>query len=179
MEASVLAAILGIVGGLASGGVAAWVALRGKRQDREAERDTLWVTAYEKTLFEHRLADYRDLWALTEQTSRRHVTELSVKEAKELAEELTRWYYRKGGILLTSAARKAYFRARASLEDFEPKSASNVAHAFSALRTSLCEDLNSRKGPTLQRPGASGHDDEHYPEVMFSRGGRSKDARDV
>ncbi|SRR6266568_8279816 len=179
MEATVLAAILGVVGGLASGAVAAWVALRAKRLDREVERDKLWVTAYEKTLFEHRLPDYRELWALTEQTSRRHVLELSAVGAEELAEELTRWYYRKGGILLTGAARNAYFRARESLEDFEPKYANKVAHAFSSLRTALCEDLNSRNGPTLQRPDASGRDDEDYPEVMFSRAARSERERDA
>ena len=169
MDAPVLAAIFGVVGGLASGGVAAWVALRGKRLDHEVERNKLWVSAYEKTLFDNRLNAYRDLWALTEQTSRRYVERLSSAKAEELAEELTRWYYRKGGILLTAEARNAYFRARESLEDFDPKRASQVVQAFSALRTALCEDLNSRKGPTLRGRDSGGHDDDDYPEVLFSR----------
>jgi hypothetical protein len=174
MDAPVLAALLGIVGGLASGAVAAWVGLRGKRLDHEVERDKLWVTAYEKTLFESRLPDYRALWALTEQTSRRKIDSLSKAAADELAEELTLWYYRQGGILLTGAARNAYFRARESLDDYDPKQPSKVVRTFSSLRTALCEDLNSRKGPTLQRPDASGRDDEDYPEVMFSRAPKSR-----
>lgn len=170
METPVISALLGLAGGLASGSIAAWVGLRGKRLDREVERDKLWVAAYEKTLFESRLPDYRALWALTEQTSRRKIDDLSTAAAKELADELTRWYYRQGGILLTGSARNAYFRARESLEEYELKSAGNVVRAFSTLRTALCEDLNSRRGPTLQRPDASGRDDEDYPEIMFSRG---------
>ena len=174
MDAPVLAALLGIVGGLASGAIAAWVGVRGKGLDHEVERDKLWVAAYEKSLFEFRLPDYRLLWSLTEQTSRRRVDSLSEAEAHELAEKLTRWYYRQGGILLTGAARNAYFRARESLDEYEPKQAFKVVRAFSALRTALCEDLNSRKGPTLQQPNASGRDDEDYPEVMFSRAAKER-----
>ena len=170
MDAPVLAAIFGVVGGLASGAVAAWVALRGKRLDHEVEQNKLWVSAYEKTLFEQRLNEYRELWALTEQTSRRYVEGLSTSKAKELGEELTSWYYRKGGILLTAEARNTYFRARESLDEFEPRHASRVVHAFSSLRTALCEDLNSRKGPTLYGRGSGGQDADDYPEVLFSRG---------
>lgn len=174
MEAPVIAAILGVLGALVSGAIATWAAFRVKRLDHLIERDKLWVTAYEKTLFEHRLSDYRVLWALTEQTSRRHVQNLTTVSAKELTEELTRWYYRKGGILLTSASRNAYFRARESLEGFGPEQIKQVVHAFSALRTALCEDLNSRNGPALKRPDASGGDGdgdgEDYPETLFSQG---------
>ena len=179
MEAPVLAAIFGLVGGVVSGAIAAWVALRGKRLDRDVEQNKLWVGAYEKTLFEQRLVEYRKLWSLTEKTSRRHAANLSAIVAVELAAELTRWYYREGGILLTGAARNAYFRARESLEDFEPKQVAKVVGEFSSLRTALCEDLNSRNGPTLQRPDASGRDAEDYPETMFSRSKESARVKDA
>ena len=179
MDAPVLAAIFGVVGGLASGGVAAWVALRAKRLDQEVERNKLWVSAYEKTLFDQRLVEYRALWALTEQTSRRYIDRLSSSSAGELADELTRWYYRQGGILLTAEAREAYFRARASLENFDPKHADKVVHAFSSLRTALCGDLNSRKGPTLYGRDSGGHDDDDYPEALFSRSGTKRHLTDA
>lgn len=169
MDTPLLAALLGILGGLASGGLAAWVALRGKRLDHEVERTKLWVSAYEKTLFEQRLNDYRELWGLTERTSRRHVTKLTEEGASELAEELTRWYYRKGGILLTAEARNAFFRARESLADSTPERVVQIIEGFSALRTALCEDLNSRRGPTLSADGDGRKRENDIPEIMFPR----------
>ena len=169
MDTSLLAALLGILGGLASGGLAAWVALRGKRLDHEVERTKLWVSAYEKKLFEQRLNDYRDLWSLTEKTSRRYVAKLTKEGANELAEELTHWYYRKGGILLSAEARNAFFRAREALTEFKPERAMQVIEGFSALRTALCDDLNSRRGPTLSADDDGKNRENDIPEIMFSR----------
>lgn len=56
--------------------------------------------------------------------------------------------------MLSQDARDAFFKARATLDggsDLLGEDAwhDKVTNAFSSLRTSLCEDLNSRRGPTL------------------------------
>ncbi len=173
METQLIAAALGTTGGLVAGSLAAWVALRTKKLDHAVEETKLRVSAFEKTLFEQRLADYRELWALTEQTSRRNIDALMASTASALGDELTRWYYRKGGILLSADARNAFFSARKCLDTFEHENASLITHKFSELRTALCDDLNSRQGPTFtvdgdrrqQRQDRS-HDIE---EIRFSR----------
>ena len=153
METQILAAALGAIGGLVGGSLAAWATLKAKALDRAIEQTKLRVSSFEKTLFEQRLSDYRELWALTEATSRRNVDTLSEATANALASELTHWYYRKGGILLSADARNAYFSARSCLDDFTKSNASLVTHEFSTLRTALCDDLNSRQGPTFAADG--------------------------
>lgn len=153
METQIIAAALGATGGLVAGSLAAWVALRAKKLDHAVEETKLRVSAFEKTLFEQRLADYRELWALTEQTSRRNINALIAATATTLGDELTRWYYRKGGILLSADARNAFFAARECLDDFEQQKAWLVTQKFSALRSALCDDLNSRQGPTFTVDG--------------------------
>lgn len=155
METQLIAAALGAAGGLLAGSLGAWVALKTKKLDHAVEETKLRVSAFEKTLFEQRLADYRELWALTEQTSRRKIDALMPATAAELGDELTRWYYRKGGILLSADARNAFFSARECLDSFElePEKAWLVTQNFSTLRTALCDDLNSRQGPTFTVDG--------------------------
>ena len=155
MEKEVLAALLGGLGGLASGAFAAWATIKAKHIDRVLEELKLWVSAYETKLLEERLADYRKLWKLTESTSRRRIAMLTPQMAKALAEKLTNWYYREGGIVLSEDSRDKFFEARNSLET--PQSGqgrqdwhSRVVNDFSALRTALCEDMNSRRGPRLR-----------------------------
>lgn len=115
----------------------------------------LWVGAYESKLLEARLHDYRKLWKLTQPTSRRYIDALSDKSATALAEGLTNWYYCDGGIILSEDARDRFFAARESLESPKQRQQINrwhtdVVDAFSALRTALCEDMNSRRGPSLR-----------------------------
>lgn len=153
METQLIAAALGTAGGLVAGSLMAWVTLKAKKLDHAVEDTKLRVSAFEKTLFEQRLADYRELWALTEQTSRRNIDSLIASTATKLAHELTCWYYRKGGILLTAEARNAFFIARECLDDFEQQKPWLVVQKFSVLRTALCDDLNSRQGPTFTADG--------------------------
>jgi hypothetical protein len=169
VEPTIIAAIVGALGGFISGALGARASMTAKRMDKEVEREKLWVSAYEKTLLDARLADYRSLWALTESTSRRHVDALSADRADSLAEELTRWYYRNGGILLTSRSRDAFFHARESVTLFRsnPNNVSRVVEAFSDLRTALCDDLNSRSGPSLVG-GENGKGDEEVSEEMLT-----------
>ena len=155
MEKEILGALLGALGGLASGAVAAWATMKAKNIDQVLEELKLWVSAYETKLLEQRLADYRKLWKLTESTSRRRIAKLTPQTAKDLADKLTKWYYREGGIVLSEDSRDKFFAARNSLEtpQSERKSRdwhSKVVDDFSALRTALCEDMNSRRGPRLR-----------------------------
>ena len=155
MEKEVVAALLGALGGLASGAVAAWATMKAKRIDQVVEDLKLWVSAYETKLLEQRLQDYRKLWKLTETTSRRRIGMLTAQSAYALAEQLTDWYYREGGIVLSEDARDKFFAARNSLEASKQEREAKdwhakVVDAFSALRTALCEDMNSRRGPRLR-----------------------------
>ncbi len=157
MDKQILGAVLGIIGVLISAGVAAWVTVKTKRLDHIVEDMKLWVGAYETKLLDERLREYRKLWALTESTSRRRVHALTPDAANALAEQLTGSYYREGGIVLSEEARQEFFDARTSLDDATfagdtPKWHSRVVDAFSSLRTALCDDINSRRGPRLRSP---------------------------
>lgn len=93
--------------------------------------------------------------------------------ATALGDELTRWYYHKGGILLSADARNAFFAARECLDAFEQGKAWLVTQKFSTLRTTLCDDLNSRQGPTFTVDGDRRQQkrDATYDieEIRFSR----------
>lgn len=153
MEA-VVVALIGAVGGLASGVVAALVTLKSKGLDELIENRKLIVTAYDSALLQQRLLEYKKLWKLTEPTSRRHVENLRKENAKKLSEDLTNWYYSDGGMVLSSEARDAFFAARNSLNltsaEIDTDRISAVVDGFSALRTALCDDMNARRGPTLK-----------------------------
>lgn len=154
MDNNVVAALIGTAGGLISGVIGALVTLRAKGVDRMIEDRKLWVSAYDTKLLEQRLAEYKKLWKLTQPASRRHVAQLDVNAAAQLAKELTSWYYSDGGMVLSEDARDAFFAARESLDlterDTGTKRLEQVVARFSMLRTALCEDMNSRRGPTLR-----------------------------
>jgi hypothetical protein len=158
MEKEVVAALVGAAGGLVAGVVGAIATLRAKGIDQLVEDRKLWVTAYDTTLLKERLLEYRKLWKLTEKTSRRYVGQLDFQEADTLAKSLTDWYYSDGGIVLSGDARARFFQARDTLEGQRANLGSGwhakVIEQFSALRTALCEDLNSRRGPTLRESDA-------------------------
>jgi len=154
METEVVSAIVGAFGGILGGAIAGWVTIKAKRIDQVLEESKLWVSAYETKLLELRLIEYRKLWKLTERISRRRIVKLDLAVAAALAEGLTNWYYRDGGMVLSGDARGKFFTARGSLEPDERETPdknwrSVVVDRFSALRTALCEDINSRRGPTL------------------------------
>lgn len=54
----VMAAIVGAVGGLLSGIVAAWATLKAKGLDKHIESTKLWVGTYDTKLLEERLREY-------------------------------------------------------------------------------------------------------------------------
>lgn len=167
MEKEVIGAIVGAVGGLITGVVGALATLRAKGVDRLIEERKLWVGSYDIKLLEQRLVEYKKLWKWTESTSRRYVRALDFLKARSLAEDLTSWYYTDGGIVLSEDARNAFFSARDILESPERETLGDKWHSqivsrFSELRTALCEDMNSRRGPTLR----SGQDDRDRAESV-------------
>jgi hypothetical protein len=153
IETALLSAALGVAGGLASGGLTAWITFKVKKIDQEVERVKLQVTAYDIRLLEQRLKDYRDLWQLTKPTSRQQIDSLDAKSAIDLARKLTDWYYSGGGMILSGDARSAFFRARSWLQTEHHRRRDDwvvgVIKEFSGLRTALCEDIDSRRKPTL------------------------------
>ncbi len=151
----VVTAVIGAAGGVISGVLGALATLRAKGVDRWIEDRKLWVSAYDTKLLEQRLVEYKKLWKLTQPTSRRHVAELDRAGARRLAGALTSWYYADGGMVMSEVTRDAFFAARESLDVLERDPDSEglrqqVVERFSMLRTALCEDMNSRRGPTLR-----------------------------
>ena len=156
MEKEVVAAFLGALGGLASGVVTAWVTLKAKGIDRLVAMETkridkvveelkLWVSAYETKMLEQRLTDYRKLWRLTESTSRRKISTLTSQSAHALAEQLTDWYYREGGIVLSEDARDKFFEARNSLEPVKRAQNTKQWHARGAALRFIAQRPLDRK----------------------------------
>jgi hypothetical protein len=64
---------------------------------------------YDRQLRERRLAAYSELWHLLEPLSIYEREPITVETAWAMSARLTRWYYRTGGIVLSVAARDAYF----------------------------------------------------------------------
>ena len=131
------------------GGLTVLGALRLKRLDQ--------IAAYDVKILEQRLVEYRKLWKLTSQTSRRKIASFDENAGDVLADKLTNWYYDDGGMFLSERARDAFFEARASLQP-EKVGASRlqnwqdqVVNTFSSLRTALCDDVASRRAPSAPK----------------------------
>jgi hypothetical protein len=116
---------------------------------------------YDKDLRERRLTAYAALWALTEPLARYSPPEaLSPHGASSLSERLRSWYFR-DGIVLSAAARNAYFALQKKLTA-EPIAAGaartrpldqsvieDLQQASSAMRTALARDVASRRPPMI------------------------------
>ena len=135
-----------------------YVALRTKiRGDLEAE--------YDKDLRERRLTAYSALWALTEPLALYSPPEpLTAQGARLLSERLRSWYF-SDGILLSTAARDAYFTlqrkltaepvaaAPARTRPLDPSIVGELQEASSAMRTALSADVASRRAPMIASDG--------------------------
>ena len=116
---------------------------------------------YDKDLRDRRLAAYAGLWALTEPLARYSPPEtLSPNGARSLSMRLRSWYFR-DGIVLSVAARDAYFALQKRLTAMPADAASGPADplsdpvldvlraASSAMRTALARDVASRRPPMI------------------------------
>jgi hypothetical protein len=101
------------------------------------------AAAQDAALVKARLDAYRTLLQLTNAGSLGKATTLKSRERRKRARELTAWFYAGDGLLLSGDAHRAFYAARAVLED-EHTSDEQVRTALSALRTELKIDLGVR-----------------------------------
>jgi hypothetical protein len=123
------------------------------RRDLEAE--------YDKDLRERRLTAYASLWALTEPLALYSPPEpLSPDGARALSERLRAWYFREG-MVLSVAARDAYFAlqdkltadriacASAPAKPLGESVVKELRETSSAMRSVLSSDVASRRPPMI------------------------------
>jgi hypothetical protein len=123
------------------------------RRDLEAD--------YDKDLRERRLKAYAALWALTEPLALYSPPEpLSAQGVRALSERLRGWYF-SDGMVLSAAARDAYFNLQkkltaepvaappAATEPLKPPVLEALQKASSAMRTALSRDVRSRLPPMI------------------------------
>ncbi len=108
--------------------------------------DQLWL---------HRTENYKDLWEMTEllpKWPRR--PDVTYRDVAELSTHLQQWYFRKGGIFLSSPAQSAYGDLQDCISQIlndQPSGLITNVHydtiriKCSALRTELTVDLQSRR----------------------------------
>lgn len=119
---------------------------------------------YDKNLHDKRLELYKELWPKTEPLARYapHVV-LTFNIVKKVAEQTREWYFREGGIYLSKRSRKPYFLLKEQMQlviDDErlegrpddpigAKARDAILKAASRLRTSLADDIRTRRAPWL------------------------------
>ena len=90
---------------------------------------------------ERRLPSYRQLWEITQPTTKARKADLSMPAREKLYEKLCTWYYQEGnGIFLSNKTRDLYLSAR---EDLIKESVSNeaITETFSTLRTEIKNEI--------------------------------------
>ncbi|WP_321475025.1 hypothetical protein [uncultured Paludibaculum sp.] len=154
------ATLLSLATGLVSGVISALLTYFGTRSKIRLEM----TVEYDRSLHDKRLELYKDLWPKTEPLARfaPHFT-LTYNIVRQVGEETRRWYFGEGGIYLSKRSRKPYFELKERLQEVlddptleaEPdKPISDAARnaivkAASLLRTSLSDDIRTRKSPWL------------------------------
>ncbi len=105
-------------------------------------------------LWGRRLEVYREVWTLTSQFSRWPRQHPGLEDVRELHEQLRRWYYRDGGILLSTRARERYEYVQKALEAISlgdehgavrDTDYGDVMTIMSRFRSALTDDLESRR----------------------------------
>jgi hypothetical protein len=132
---------------------------------------TSWLAGREKAneeLREKRVGAYPQIWRLTGTVSRWPRTTATWGDLEELHLRLRRWYYTTGGLYLSEHARARYgdvqdvvaahLQYRADADDALPDSPvyDDVQASCSAFRTSLTEDLETRRSRSLLRTIGTG-----------------------
>ncbi len=90
---------------------------------------------------ERRLPSYRQLWEITQPTTKARKADISMPAREKLYEKLCIWYYQEGnGIFLSNKTRDLYLSAR---EDLIKESVSNdaITETFSTLRTEIKNEI--------------------------------------
>jgi hypothetical protein len=157
MEELMIAIVSAVVGGI----IASFRAFQRARLELLVKTD--------ETLRKDRVEAYKALWEKTGLLSlyppKRNV---AYSELAELSEKFRDWYFKIGGIYLSTKARDAYFEAQKTLLEYAEKAGimnpydetgkynrnsdyELVRNTLSRLRTQLTEDLDSRRAPGLQQ----------------------------
>jgi hypothetical protein len=147
--------LIGAVAGLLSAVITHFATRAKIRLDLAAE--------YDKGLQESRLAAYKVLWEMFERLARYGRDEpITYAILRDISGKSKTWYFRTGGIYLTRASAAPYFAWKAAmqpvLDDAElakrpdapiPKDYTEtiniIVRAASTLRTSLSEDIGTRR----------------------------------
>ena len=120
---------------------------------------------YDKTLHNKRLELYKELWPITKPLGRfvPHFS-LTYNIVRKAVTDMHEWYFNEGGIYLSKNSRKPYFHLKeqmlrvidnerleatpdARIEDKEACNA--ILNAATSLRTSLADDIRTRRFPWL------------------------------
>lgn len=151
---TVLLSLLTLVAGALVSGVLTYLGTRSKL-----------VLDYDADLRERRIEAYADLWSRLEPLAKyAQKTSFAEGEARLLAESLRTWYFEKGGLFLSMAAREDYFALQNLLTHviggwgWEPSGQENLLPAArehlrtygSRLRTSLIRDVGTRSRPRFR-----------------------------
>lgn len=118
------------------------------------------LAQYDKDLRERRLTAYGALWTLTEPLARYSPPgPLTAEAVRSLSQLLRSWYFR-DGIVMSKAAREAYFELQrrltkeglagaASAGPLGNVTLGKLQDASRDLHTALCGDIGSRKPPMI------------------------------
>jgi hypothetical protein len=122
------------------------------------------LAGYDKDVRERRLTAYGKLWTLGEPLARYSPPKpLSAEDARALSADMREWYFR-DGIVMSEAAREAYFAlqrelagervAREGAGPLNERDLKTLQDASRGLHTALCNDVGSRKPPMIgSKPG--------------------------
>jgi hypothetical protein len=152
-----IVAVIGLVGSAAG---AIWAAYVGTRRRVLAELEG----RYDAELRDSRLRVYPQLWAALEplaKYAREPPGRPGRTEIEELARNLRRWYFEKGGLYLSAEAREAYFQLQDALtavieskawaaatdssEEIDAQTFEALRLIGSWLRTTLTDDVGTRR----------------------------------
>jgi hypothetical protein len=151
MDEKLVAAIIGAVAGIVTTYLGAILKFR---VDLKSQ--------YDRDLREKRIAQYGDLWKLTGIFPKyAREKELTHQYLLRLMIALREWYFTKGGMFLSDAARDAYFALQEELKPVSDNLNSNEAVVLngvvyerlrskgSALRSALVRDVGTRNASEL------------------------------
>jgi hypothetical protein len=152
----IVVAMLALFGTLVTVAVTAYVTAAKVRRDLESE--------YDIRLRTDRLAAYRELWRSLQPLAKyARPAPVTYRVVGSLIGELRAWYFQNGGILLSYRARDAYFALMDELRELLAEAPADASveldfAAFhmlrelgSALRTSMVDDFQTRRGSALAR----------------------------
>jgi hypothetical protein len=148
--------IIGLISGIV-GAVITYFTTRSKiRLELTAE--------YDKELRKKRLEVYQELWKLLKPLARfSRENPITYQIVKDTSENMRNWYFDTGGIFLTKESRIPYFALKKemqkiidnddlekSVEMIREEELNPILRQGNSLRTSLSEDIGTRKKPWIQ-----------------------------